>query len=153
MILIMPHCNLQDLTQFQKELHSQEKFPPDHIVKYLAYQSFQAIDYFQQRKMEHHDVKNDNFFLHDFCRDSFPKEKQKIKDYEELTMRHVRCFLGDMGQARIKLNDNKHKEGTPVYNPPEFFSSKNPGTQDLSDIWSLGLTWLRFKTGKGLFLN
>jgi len=93
-----------------------------------------ALDFFQQKKVVHRDIKLDNILI------------KRIEEKENYEVR-----IADFGLATFTPNDEliQHKCGSPGYVAPEIF--KKSGYSYKADIFSLGSVLFNLLTGRYLF--
>lgn len=118
-----------------QSLQNEKKFSEPE-VRVIMEQILLALDFFEQKKIVHRDIKPDNIL---------------IKSIEDSTEYEVR--VADLGLA-VFLQNNKlltHKCGTPGYVAPEVFSFE--GYNYKADIFSLGSVFFNLLTGCFLFIG
>lgn len=102
-------------------------------VRMIMEQALLALDFFEQKKIIHRDIKPDNILI------------RSIADTNEYEIR-----LADFGLSIFTSQDElvHHRCGTPGYVAPEMFET---GYSYKSDIFSLGSVFFSLLTGCYLF--
>lgn len=102
-------------------------------VRIIMEQMLLALDFFQQKKVVHRDLKLDNILINQIA----------DKDYE--------IRVADFGLAAFSPNDEvlTHKCGSPGYVAPEVFKGK--GYSYKADIFSVGAVFFNLVSGRYLF--
>lgn len=112
----------------------QEKQYSEADVRMIMEQGLLALDYMQEKKVLHRDIKPDNILLHSILGENDCEIK-----------------IADLGLAVFTERDEKlfHKCGTPGYVAPEIF--KDLGYSYKADIFSMGSVFFNLLTGCYLF--
>lgn len=118
--LILNYCNQGDMEQLAKR----GAVPEAKALMYLK-QLCSGFQVLHEHKIMHRDFKPANVFLHDDT-----------------------AVIGDFGFAKVGSELGQTALGTPLYSSPELQSATGDSVYDnLSDLWSLGMTLYKIVTG------
>lgn len=115
------------LKQFYKWCHLEKNAFPMDILGCLTVALTKALNFCQEKKIFHRDIKPQNILL---------KWSGEIK-------------LTDFGSSKQKKESFfQSSAGTIAYWPPERFDPKNIKYDERSDVWSIGITLLECAVGR-----